>query len=382
MNKSKLFNKIIIIFIICNPFLDLLSILQEKYLNIPISISSIIRFIFMIFIFVYIFRNKDNRKLLIIFLIYFILSISSYFLRKLGIYTELVNLAKIFYLPIMMIFFSKYDNKLIDDKFIFKIYVGYIILFSILHIFKLDKDYINIVGSIVVGLLPIILNYVLNNKNIVFKILFMILLGLCIFIISSKLIVIGSFIVTICVLISHYRLEFIYNDWKKRLLIILIFLIFTGLYVLLVSFSPFYTSIKQEIVSLNIHKFKDIYSFKSIDTLLFSSGLTNIKNSINVYLKGGYDNIMYGIGKTKLVNYTGIDYIDILFTTGIFGSVIFFIMFMFVHRKSDLRKIYYMSYITFLVITIFNGHTLIYPSVSIFIAMLYLISSNSLKIEK
>lgn len=382
MNKSKIFDKLIILFIIFSPILDLLSSIQDKYLNIPVQISAIIRCIFLVFIFVYIFRNKDNRKLLILFLVYTLLAISSFFTRKLGLYTEILNLFRIFHLPIMMIFFSKYNNKKIDDKFILKIYMLYILVFILMHIFKLDKNYLNIISAVIVGILPITLNYVLKAKSYILKVLFTILLGLCVYFVSTKLIVIGTLIVSICVFISHYRLEFIYNNYKRRLKIILIFIIFISLFVVLVRFAPFYLNIKKEIIDLNIHKLKDVYSFRTIDTLLFSGSLTNIKNIINTFVKGGYDSIVYGIGKTKLGNYTNIDFMDMLLTVGVFGIIIYFIMFNMVHRKTELKKIYYMSYIVFLVISIFFGHVFMYPSVSLLIALLYIVSSNSIKIEK
>ena len=101
-----------------------------------------------------------------------------------------------------------------------------------------------------------------------------------------------------------------------------------------------------------------------------------------VLLKNGYDTIMYGLGKTGIVNYTGIDIFDIFATTGLFGGIIFILMFSFIHRKTELKKVYYFSYLVFIITSIFIGSVLIYPSISLIISTLYLVSANSDKIVK
>lgn len=377
MNKSKLFDKLIILFLMFSPLLDLLAYFQDKYIKIPVSISYIVRGIFLLIIFIYLLRKQDNRKLLIVFLIYFILALSSYFMRKLNVFTEFVNLLKIFYLPILMLFFSKYKNEKINDKFILRIYAVYILTFIVMYIFKIDRFYLNTVGVILVGLLPIVLNYILESKNIFLKIGFIIVYSLCIYLISTKLIVIGSFIVIVISLFSRYKYEILCNDFKDKLKYLLLVLAFAILYVLFVRFTPFYSSIKQDIMALNIHSFSDIYKFRTIDKIVFSGGISRIDNVMGPLLKNGYDSIMYGLGKTGIGEYTRIDIFDIFATTGLFGGIIFIIMFSFVHRQTELKKIYYFSYLVFIIVSIFAGSVLLYPSISLLLSTLYIISSNS-----
>ena len=80
---------------------------------------------------------------------------------------------------------------------------------------------------------------------------------------------------------------------------------------------------------------------------------------------------MYGIGKTGVVNaigkYTGIDIFDIFATIGLFGGIIFIFMFSLVHRNTELKKVYYFSYLVFIITSIFIGSVLIYPSIFSFI---------------
>ena len=382
MKKKKILDIIVMAFLVLNPLIDLFGCFQDKYLNIPVSINYIIRGLFFLGIFIYLFTKKDNRKMLIVFLVYFLLAISSYFMRSLNLYEELVNILKIFYLPIMMMFFAKYRNEYIDDRFILGTYFLYIITFVIMYIFKVNKEYLNTIGVILVGLLPITLNYVIEAKSYILKIVFGLALALSIYLISTKLIVLGVFLVTLCTLFGKYKYEFIYNGFKKRLKIILIFLAFIGVFVLLVRFSPFYVNVKNQIIGLNIHSFKDVYKLRTIDRFVFSGGITRVDNVMGPLLKHGYTNIMYGIGKTGIVKYTGIDIFDIFATTGLFGGVIFIFMFSFIHRKTELKKVYYFSYLVFVITSIFIGSVLIYPSISLLMSTLYLVSFNSDKIEK
>ena len=382
MDKNKLFNKFVLAFIILNPILDFLSIIQDKYLKFPVSIGLIIRGLFLLVVFIYLFRNKDNRKLLLFFLIYFILALSAYLLRKVNIYYEIVNLLKIFYLPIMMVFFSKYDNNKIDDKFILKMYFIYVLLFVILHIMKLDTQYSLIVSVIFVGLLPVTLNYIMNSKNYILKIVFYVLLALLLYLIGTRFIATGFLVVFTYVYFAKYKLEFIYNGFKRRFVIIILYLLFLVCLFSILYFTPFYGIMKDTIVSLNIHSIRDVYRFRTIDQLIFSGSISEFVSIMKDFVKGGYDVVMYGLGWNGIKNFTRNDPFDIFVTTGIFGSVIFLLMFIYVNFRTELKKEHYFSYLMFIFISVFIGRTLLHPSVSIFIALMYLVSSNAIKIEK
>lgn len=382
MKKRKILDIVVMAFLVLNPILDLFGCFQDKYFKIPISINYIIRGLFFLAILIYLFTKRDNRKMLIVFLLYFILAISSYFMRKLNMYEEVVNILKIFYLPVMMIFFAKYDNEKINDKFILGTYFLYIVSFVIMHIFKVDKNYLNTIGVILVGLLPITLNYVMEAKSHILKIVFYSLLALSIYLVGTKLIVLGVFIVVLCTLFGKYKYEFIYNGFKRRFKLLLILFLFIGLYVVLIRFSPFYVNLKTQLAGLNIHTVRDFLKLRTIDRFIFSGGITRVDNVMGPLLKNGYDTIMYGLGKTGIVNYTGIDIFDIFATTGLFGGIIFILMFSFIHRKTELKKVYYFSYLVFIITSIFIGSVLIYPSISLIISTLYLVSANSDKIVK
>lgn len=382
MNKNKLLDKIVMLFILLSPILDLLSFFQDKYLKLPFSISFIIRGVFLIGIIIYLFRRKDNRKMLFFFLLYFILTIGSYLMRKLNIYNEIVNLLKIFYLPILMLFFSKYNNTKIDDKFILKVYVMYIITFIIMFIFKMDREYVSVIGAVLVGLLPITLNYVMESKSYILKTVFYILLALIIYLVGTRLIVTGTFVVILGMYAIKYKYEFIYNGFKRRFVLLLSIIGFIVIFVLLARFSPFYNIMKETITSLNIHSFRDIYRFNTIDKFIFTGGLSEFADSMKNFIKGGYDTVMYGLGVSGIKRFTEIDAFDILLTTGIFGSIVFIIMFTYTNFRTELKKVYYFSYIMFIAISLFCGRALIYPSVSLFIAVVYLLSTNSIKIKK
>ena len=251
-----------------------------------------------------------------------------------------------------------------------------------MHILKLDSQYIPIISAILVGLLPVTLNYVMESKSYILKVVFYLLLGLITYLIGTRLLVTGFLVVFFGVYVMRYKLEFIYNNFKRRFTIILSFIGFLVVFGIIVRFTPFYGIMKDTITSLNIHSLRDVYRFNTIDQLIFSGGLSQFADIMKDFIKGGYDTIMYGLGWNGVKTLTKIDPFDILVTTGIFGSAIFIIMFTYVNFRTELKKEHYYSYVMFLAIAVFAGRTLLYPSVSLLIAVLYLVSANSIKIEK
>ena len=75
-------------------------------------------------------------------------------LYKNNIFVEANNIFYIFYLPIMMLFFSKYNNEKINDKLILKVYLLYLNLIIIPYSFgigfNLSENCINISRTTIV----------------------------------------------------------------------------------------------------------------------------------------------------------------------------------------------------------------------------------------
>ena len=398
---NKFFNKFIYIFLLLSPVLDALTALFVKNTNFPISIGTIIRGLLLLFVIIYIKNNTNSKKILLIFVLYILLAIIYYLgLKDINIVNEVVNLFKIFYLPIMMLFFSKYNNEKIDDKLIVKIYLLYLNLIIIPYLFgfsnSLSESYSNKNGefglffggnelsAIIIGLGLIVLEYVNNSKNYILKIVVFIELFVSVVLIGTKTVYVGMFIIILYMLFKFLYHSRIYDveKYKKKMLLILLF--FTiGLIVILPK-TPLMSNIKTTLDYYKVNEVKDLLNIKTIDNVIFSRRLSNANKIIDPYFNTGINTLIYGISRTKLesINVIEIDILDIFFTIGFFGIIIYILMCLYTTKFNYLNNKYNFCKTMFILISIFSGHVLIQPMVSIYIALLYILNKNSIKIEK
>ena len=188
MKKEKKFNLLVIVFMLIQPLLDVITSIQINNNINAISISLIIRGLFFLIVLYYLLKNKE-RKFLFLFLVYFLLAISYQLaFTKNNFIVEISNIIQIFYLPILILFFNKYNNKNISDKFVLILYFIYLNLILVPYLFGIGYDitsrYVNKKGffglfyfgneisGILIGLLPIVLNYVIKANNYILKFVF------------------------------------------------------------------------------------------------------------------------------------------------------------------------------------------------------------------
>ena len=144
--------KIILYFLLLQPILDILISLQQRYLPNTLSIGLIIRGLLFLLIFIYLYKNKKNRKYLISYIVFsFIYVLYAFFLLG-NVVTELSNVFQIFYLPFLILFFSQYEDSKISKNII--LIISFIILNTLVipYIFgwgfNISEQYINKDGFI------------------------------------------------------------------------------------------------------------------------------------------------------------------------------------------------------------------------------------------
>ena len=130
MSKTKsrdIFDKMVIMFLVLQPFIDAITCIEIKSNISFLSVSSIVRGIFFVIVITYLIREKINLKCTISFIIYFLLSILyNKLLTDNRLSVEIANIFQIFYLPFLIMFFNNYSNKYVNDKFILKLYFIYL----------------------------------------------------------------------------------------------------------------------------------------------------------------------------------------------------------------------------------------------------------------
>lgn len=398
---EKILNKIVPILLVIFPFIDALTAVQVKNNIGFISIGGVIRGLFLLIVILYLYKKKVSKKIIFMFILYFLFQTSYFFMyTENSIFAEITNIFEIFYLPFLIHFFNKYENKKIDDKFIVILYLIYLNLVIIPYIFgigyNMSEIYANKSGyfglfysgneisAIILGLLPIVLNYVINSKSYILKFIVYLELVITTLLIGTKTLFIGVILVCLIFFIRFMLTSFKTLKKKVKISIISILIIITALIVIFLPKTPVYKNVKEQLIFYEIDSVDDLFKLDTIDKVVFSSRLTFLGDVNDEYVKEDIYGVIYGIGRDKILQIKDveIDLFDIFYSVGIFGFAIWLIMIISAVKNHKLRNQYKFSFILFILMSLFSGHVLIKPMVSIFIATLFILNKNSLKIEK
>ena len=413
MNKfiDKNINKIITIFLLMGPLLDLLTGVCLHYFKINLTIGVIVRVLFLLFIcFITLFTFK-KKKILIPYLIigtyfiFYIVGIISY--KNSSIFTEIQDLVKTFYFPIILISIYSFKEKInISKKVLFSIMSMYLIFIFIPLLFGIGyKTYeitksgtlgffnaANEVGGIISILTPIMFIILVTTKNKLLKIGSVLIYLVIILMVGTKtpLLTLG---ITLGVSLAYLMITFIKDKAYKKIIISLSIVIvgILGL-VLVLPKTNFYKNIKVHLEFLKVESITDVFKDeKLIDHFIFSERLTFLKNRNNIYEKSNTYQKLFGIGyvydelgrEGKMIE---MDYFDIYYSHGLIGFIIYFIVVGYAciktikkDKKIYERLMYITSFILILLLSLLTGHILTAPSVSLIVVMIIISLSKKNK---
>lgn len=394
--SSKLFDKLIFIFIIIQPFIDAITMYQIRSPIKIISISVITRGLFLVIISFWLYKKCRKKLLFYILLGYFIIDIIYIILfTNNSIYQEIANLFQIFYLPLVILFFQLYENKKINLSLIFKvylIYLNFIIVPYFLHIGVYASEYYpgksgyyglfnggNEISAVILAMLPWIIHYLSNNKNIILKIITAIETIFCIYLIGTKTILLGSIIVLLYFLIPKI-FKLLKKDVLKNILIsILIATILLILIIIVVPSMPLYKNILLALKFFNVNSLTDFLKIEVIDNIIFSGRLNILENINEIYCNSQFITYIFGLGETTLLNLKliEIDIFDIFYSIGILGIFIYLMFMIKGIKKAKLKSIYLFSFILLIFVSLFTGHILTSTCVSIYLGLNFIITKNN-----
>ena len=393
IKKKKNFNNFILLFILIQPFIDALTCIQIKSNFQFLSISVIFRGIAFVTILIYLIIRKDNRKSILFFIIYFLLSIIyTMLLTNNNINTEITNLFQIFYLPFFIIFFSNYNNEKINNDLVLKLYFIYLNLiiipyflgigYSVSEFYKEKIGYLglfyggNEISAILICLLPISLK-TLKDKNQIIKIIFIIELFMCTYLIGTKTLMFGVLIVFMYFFILYLKNNFNKFSKLKKFFMITIPSILLILLVIILPFTPMFKNIITAAKFFKVDS-NNLFSMYGLNKIVFSGRLGFLEKINDIFINSSILSIFMGIGKTTLlsVKLIEIDILDIFYSIGIIGFVIW-ILYMIKGMKSvKFNGIYKFTFILLIIISIFAGHILTSTNVSIYLALMIILNKN------
>lgn len=392
--SSKLFDKLIFTFIIIQPFIDAITMYQIRSPIKIISISVITRGLFLVIISFWLYKKCRKKLLFYILLGYFVIDVVYIILfTNNSIYQEIANLFQIFYLPLVILFFQLYENKKINLSLIFKvylIYLNFIIVPYFLHIGVYASEYYpgksgyyglfnggNEISAVILAMLPWIIHYLSNNRNVFLKIFTAIETIFCIYLIGTKTILLGSIIVLLYFLIPKIFKIFKKDVLKNILISILIATILLILIIIIVVPSmPLYKNILLALKFFNVNSLTDFLKIEVIDNIIFSGRLNILENINEIYCNSQFITYIFGLGETTLLNLKliEIDIFDIFYSIGILGIFIYLMIMIKGIKKAKLKSIYLFSFILLIFVSLFTGHILTSTCVSIYLGLNFILT--------
>lgn len=413
MNKflEKYINKIIIIFLFLGPLFDLITSIFINVFKCSFNFIIIFKILFMMLLIYYLFlisKSRYKKKsifYLVLLGIYSVVSIViNIYYKDISVFAyEFQNLIRTIYFPICLVcLFNIYEEKHfeINYKTLGKILIIYLILIFVPLITNTGFDSYayskvgsigwfnsaNEIGGILSILYPFLLIYTFSFKNKILNI-FMILITFYIyFSLGSKVPVLALLIIYSLHILKHIVNLFEDKYYKKISIILVSCLLAIIGCIIIIPKTSFYKNIVIHLEFLEVDEISDLMDIKKIDHFVFSSRIKFMKETMNYYNDRNILEKIFGIGYienygTDNVNLKTIemDYYDILFRNGIIGFTLILLP-MILLLINIIKKLKYddlvfnliISTILILLLSLFSGHILVAPSVSIYVIIILL----------
>lgn len=396
-------DKFLKIFLFIQPFLDVLAAMLI-YNNVDNFVTSLIRLVFMGLMVLYLyFGEYENKKKTLIYVSTLIMTIIIHTLimvfdKDMSVFMyEFKNTISTYYFVFLLISLRViYKDNKISKKELMYLWIIYVLLTFIPNVLGIGfKSYshsktgmtgwfysANVVGSILVILLPIILIEIKKLPKLLIVILGALVLY-SVFSLGTKTPVLGLGIILFFNLL-YYVYKLFKSKKKKSIVIIFSSLILLcGVSAYVIPKTSFYENLK---IHYNFLKKNDvkIFSKEFLDHFVFSQRLSMEERTRHNYNKSHIQEKIFGIGyienySTDSVNLkiVEMDYFDIFYREGIIGFILFFIpiiyMIVMFFKNNSINFVsvnMFISILLIMLLALFQGHIFITPAISIFVALI------------
>ena len=396
-------DKFLKIFLFMQPFLDVLAAVLI-YNNVDNFVTSLIRLVFMglMVLYLYFGEYKDKKKTLIyvsiLIMTIIIHTLIMVFDKDMSVFMyEFKNTISTYYFVFLLISLGViYKDNKISKKEIMYLWIIYVLLTFMPNVLGIGfKSYshsktgmtgwfysANVVGSILVIILPIILSEIKKLPKLLIVILGAMALY-SVFSLGTKTPVLGLVII-LFVNLLYYIYKLFKSKKKKSIIIIFSSLILLcGVSVYVIPKTSFYENLK---IHYNFLKKNDVkvFSKEFLDHFVFSQRLSMEERTRHNYNISPIQEKIFGIGyienySTDSVNLkiVEMDYFDIFYREGIIGFVLFFIpviyMIVMFFKNNSINFVsvnMFISILLIMLLALFQGHIFITPAISIFVALI------------
>ena len=381
---EQLNKKLIPIFIVIQPILDMLVVLTPK-----LQISTIVRGMFLIYMIIFLLKHLKTRKLTIILLtsmLIYILYNSIYLTTSLV--SSISTVFKLYYLIFIIIFFSNIKTKNVSKYLLISLII-YISIFLISYVFNIGySNYvaeekkvgyrglfnsINEISAILVILYYYAFNYLKSKK--VYLIIITILLFVISYLTGTK-VLLGGLLLIVLINITPT----IVSKWKQqnnriKVLMILLSIIIIALLIYLFLQTNVY---KNMVVQAKFFKVETIFSLEGINKVIFNDRLSFLATNNKYYLAQNIYMKILGIGYNNPLKLVEIDIFDILYRYGLVGLSLTITSLIYMFKNLSKNKKAILVAIILSIISLTSGHVLISPAVCIYFGIILLMKDKNI----
>ena len=403
-------SKIISIFILIQPVLDLITGICLHVFSLNLTIGIIIRMLFLLFIMyatTFIYKKKLSLIYYLIVAFYSII-----YLINIGtnshLFGQVQGLLRVFYFPLLLVsFYDLKDEIKISTATLFTTLTLYLIFIFIPMTLNLGfKSYeitksgtlgyynsANEISGIISILTPIVFMIFNSKGKSILKVIYILLYLVVILTIGTKTPLL-SLLITIGMTFIYIMIKS-YKDKKYKRILSSFIIIVIGIIslIILIPKTNFYKNIKVHLDFLKVEDITDIIDNGNlIDHFIFSQRVTFLTDRKSIYDNATFQEKLFGIGyyyngkKDKQVE---MDYFDIYLNHGIIGFIIFFSVYLYIlvqttKIKRKLNFNLYMLNVSMLLIlflSLFTGHIITAPAVSLIVVVIIMMLQNRRKKE-
>lgn len=396
---------ICMLFLLSGPIIDFVTGVMLHIFDVSLTLGLVLRILFLFFIFyvtTFIYNKKNNLLYYGIFGIYLLLFILGLALFKdnPNYFREIQNTVRMFYFPLLLLslFSIRKELKITSLSLVITLCLYLILIFIPLALgvgfesYAITKEgtlgfynSANEISAIIAILTPVLFIIFYESKNVIFKLFITFIYFVVILSVGTKTPLL-ALIISLCV-VFVYILYKAFKD-KKYHVVTTFTAIIVALSLVVIIVAPrtsFYKNIEVHLDYLKVDNIFDIFKEERlVDHFIFSQRLTFLHNKDRLYDNANPYQKLFGIGyykdNGKELKSIEMDYFDVYYNQGIVGFIIFFVPYIYVlisvlqerNSFSFRQLMLYLSLFLVIVLSLFTGHIITAPSVSLIVCFLLL----------
>lgn len=396
---------ICMLFLLSGPIIDFVTGVMLHIFDVSLTLGLVLRMLFLLFIFyvtTFIYNKKNNLLyygIFVIYLLFFILGLAL-FKDNPNYFREIQNTVRMFYFPLLLLslFSIRKELKITSLSLVITLCLYLVLIFIPLALgvgfesYAITKEgtlgfynSANEISAIIAILTPVLFIIFYESKNVIFKLFITFIYFVVILSVGTKTPLL-ALIISLCV-VFIYILYKAFKD-KKYHVVTTFTAIVVALAIVVIVIAPrtsFYKNIEVHLDYLKVDDIFDIFKEERlVDHFIFSQRLTFLHNKDRLYDNANPYQKLFGIGyykdNGKELKSIEMDYFDVYYNQGVVGFIIFFAPYIYVlisvigERKmfSFRQLMMYLSLFLVIILSLFTGHIITAPSVSLIVCFLLL----------